>query len=120
MQGQHAVYAMDVTNTEQVNEVVGQIIAKFGRIDILINNAGYGIFESFAGAPLAHFEEMMNVNYMGVVRCTQAVLPHMLKAGSGHIVNIASMAGKIGSAKSQVIPQLSMQCLASRTACGRS
>ncbi|SDP12561.1 hypothetical protein SAMN04487897_13813 [Paenibacillus sp. yr247] len=100
LQGQHAVYAMDVTNTQQVNEVVEQIIAKFGRIDILINNAGYGIFESFAEAPLGHFEEMMNVNYMGLVRCTQAVLPHMLKVGSGHIVNIASMAGKIGSAKS--------------------
>lgn len=100
LQGQHAVYEMDVTNTEQVHDVVGQIIAKFGRIDILINNAGYGIFESFAEAPLAHFEEMMNVNYMGIVRCTQAVLPHMLKARSGHIVNVASMAGKIGSAKS--------------------
>ncbi|NOU89833.1 SDR family NAD(P)-dependent oxidoreductase [Paenibacillus sp. LMG 31460] len=100
LQGQHAVYEMDVTNTEQVHEVVGQIIAKFGRIDILINNAGYGIFESFAEAPLVHFEDMMNVNYMGLVRCTQAVLPHMLKAGSGHIVNVASMAGKIGSAKS--------------------
>ncbi|NOU70598.1 SDR family NAD(P)-dependent oxidoreductase [Paenibacillus sp. LMG 31458] len=100
LQGQHAVYEMDVTNTEQVHDVVGQIIAKFGRIDILINNAGYGIFESFAEAPLAHFEDMMNVNYMGLVRCTQAVLPHMLKAGSGHIVNVASMAGKIGSAKS--------------------
>lgn len=100
LQGQHAVYEMDVTNTEQVNDVVGQIIAKYGRIDILINNAGYGIFESFAEAPLAHFEEMMNVNYMGIVRCTQAVLPHMQKAGSGHIVNVASMAGKIGSAKS--------------------
>lgn len=100
LQGQHAVYEMDVTNTEQVHDVVGQIIAKYGRIDILINNAGYGIFESFAEAPLAHFEEMMNVNYMGIVRCTQAVLPHMQKAGSGHIVNVASMAGKIGSAKS--------------------
>lgn len=100
LQGRHAVYAMDVTNTEEVNEVVTRIIAEFGRIDILINNAGYGIFEAFAEAPLAHFEEMMNVNYLGLVRCTQAVLPHMLTAGSGHIVNIASMAGKIGSAKS--------------------
>ncbi|OPH60253.1 oxidoreductase [Paenibacillus ferrarius] len=100
LQGQNAVYAMDVTQTEQVNEVIEQVIARFGRIDILVNNAGYGIFESFAGAPFAHFEEMMNVNYLGIVRVTQAVLPPMLKAGSGHIVNIASMAGKIGSAKS--------------------
>ncbi|OCT14635.1 oxidoreductase [Paenibacillus pectinilyticus] len=100
LQGRHGVYAMDVTKTEEVHEVVQQIIAEFGRIDILINNAGFGIFESFVDAPLAHFEEMMDVNYLGLVRCTQAVLPHMLKAGSGHIVNIASMAGKIGSAKS--------------------
>lgn len=100
LQGRHAVYAMDVTNTEEVNGVVERIIAEFGRIDILINNAGYGIFESFVGAPLDHFEDMMNVNYLGLVRCTQAVLPHMLQTGSGHIVNIASMAGKIGSAKS--------------------
>ncbi|KRE96915.1 oxidoreductase [Paenibacillus sp. Soil766] len=98
--GQHAVYAMDVTNTDEVNQTVSRIIAEFGRIDILINNAGYGIFEAFTEAPLAHFEEMMDVNYLGLVRCTQAVLPHMLTAGRGHIVNIASMAGKIGSAKS--------------------
>lgn len=100
IQGRHAVYAMDVTNTEEVNEVVNRIMGEFGRIDILINNAGYGIFESFVGAPFEHFEDMMNVNYLGIVRCTQAVLPHMLAVGSGHIVNIASMAGKIGSAKS--------------------
>lgn len=98
--GRHAVYAMDVTKTVEVGEVVTRIIAEFGRIDILINNAGFGIFETFAEAPLTHFEEMMDVNYLGLVRCTQAVLPHMLAAGSGHIVNIASMAGKIGSAKS--------------------
>ncbi|GGA09017.1 oxidoreductase [Paenibacillus marchantiophytorum] len=100
LQGQHAVYEMDVTNSGQVNEVIEHIAVKFGRIDILINNAGYGIFESFEGAPFSHFEEMMNVNYLGIVRVTQAVLPHMVKAGSGHIVNIASMAGKVGSAKS--------------------
>nr|WP_311198754.1 SDR family oxidoreductase [Paenibacillus sp. YPD9-1] len=96
----HAVYAMDVKQTEQVHKVIEQIIERFGRIDILVNNAGYGIFESFVDAPLEHFEDMMNVNYLGIVRCTQAVLPHMMKAGAGHIVNIASMAGKVGSAKS--------------------
>jgi uncharacterized protein len=98
--GEHAVYPLDVTNTEQVGDVVQQIIERFGRIDILINNAGYGIFESFIDAPFEHFEDMMNVNYLGLVRSSKAVLPHMLLAGSGHIVNIASMAGKIGSAKS--------------------
>jgi hypothetical protein len=50
--------------------------------------------------PVENFEQMMDTNYMGVVRCTKAVIPHMLKQGSGHIVNIASLAGKIGTAKS--------------------
>lgn len=46
------------------------------------------------------FDDMMDVNYMGIVRCTKAVVPHMLERGSGQIVNVASMAGKIGTAKS--------------------
>lgn len=100
LQGPRGVFRLDVTSTEQVMQAMEQVIEKYGRIDILINNAGYGIFERFVDAPLEQFEDMMNVNYMGTVRCTKAVLPHMLKAGGGHIVNIASMAGKIGSAKS--------------------
>ncbi|MDF2962334.1 MAG: oxidoreductase [Paenibacillus sp.] len=96
----HAVYRLDVTQADQVTDTMKQVIERFGRIDILINNAGYGVFESFTEASLDEIENMMDVNYMGTVRCTKAVLPHMLKAGSGHIVNIASMAGKIGSAKS--------------------
>ncbi len=98
--GLHGTYVLDVTKTEQVQAVVEQVIQQYGRIDILINNAGYGVFEKFAEAPLEQFESMMDVNYMGTVRCTKAVLPYMLKQGSGHIVNVASMAGKVGSAKS--------------------
>jgi short-subunit dehydrogenase len=100
LSGRNAVFTLDVTDFEQVEQTVKRILEQFGRIDILINNAGYGIFETFVNAPLEQFEEMMDVNYMGVVRCSKAVLPHMLEAGSGHIVNIASMAGKIGTAKS--------------------
>ncbi|MFE5320364.1 SDR family NAD(P)-dependent oxidoreductase [Paenibacillus sp. NPDC056579] len=100
LQGPCGVYRLDVTSTEQVMQTMEQVIEQYGRIDMLINNAGYGIFERFVDAPLEQFEYMMNVNYLGTVRCTKAVLPYMLKAGGGHIVNIASMAGKIGSAKS--------------------
>lgn len=96
----HGVYLLDVTSGEQVTRTMERVIAEHGRIDILINNAGYGVFEAFIDADLSEIENMMNVNYMGIVRCTKAVLPHMLKQGGGHIVNIASMAGKIGSAKS--------------------
>ncbi|WP_188886924.1 SDR family NAD(P)-dependent oxidoreductase [Paenibacillus radicis (ex Gao et al. 2016)] len=98
--GPCSVFPMDVTDMDQVTETVEAIIAKHGKIDILLNNAGFGKFESFIDAPIGSFESMMDTNYMGIVRCTKAVLPYMLKQGDGHIVNIASMAGKIGSSKS--------------------
>jgi short-subunit dehydrogenase len=100
MQGKHEFYVTDVTSTEQVFRVVDKVIETYGHIDIIVNNAGYGVFEALADAKLETIEGMMNVNYLGTVRCTKAVLPYMLEAGSGHIVNIASLAGKIGTAKS--------------------
>lgn len=93
-------YVMDVTDMKQIEAVVSDVIRKYGRIDVLLNNAGYGQFEKFDEMPIESFESMMDTNYLGIVRCTKAVLPYMRKQGSGHIVNIASMAGKIGSAKS--------------------
>lgn len=98
--GEHNWLPLDVTSADDVGRVALEIVKQYGRIDILVNNAGYGVFETFVEASLATIEDMMDVNYMGTVRCTKAALPYMLKAGSGHIVNIASMAGKIGSAKS--------------------
>lgn len=100
IRGEHAVYEMDVTSEEQVREVVSQVQARYGRIDVLLNNAGYGEFVSFVDTSLDHFQQMMDVNYMGTVRCTHAVLPHMLQLGNGHIVNISSIAGKLATAKS--------------------
>jgi short-subunit dehydrogenase len=94
------IYMMDVTDTNSVMDTFSAIMQRYGRIDVLINNAGYAFFENFMDAPMDHFENMMNVNYMGIVRCTKAVLPGMLSANHGHIVNIASVAGKIGTAKS--------------------
>lgn len=100
IQGTHKIYTLDVRSNDQVIAVVHQIIEQFGRIDVLINNAGYGIFDTIDNMSIEQYEDMMDVNYLGTVRCTKAVLPHMQKEGKGHIVNIASMAGKIGSAKS--------------------
>jgi len=98
--GEHAVYGMDVRSDEQVERVVSQAIARYGKIDVLLNNAGYGEFVPFTEASIAHFQEMMDVNYMGTVRCTRAALPSMISSGQGHIVNVASMAGKMATAKS--------------------
>ncbi|WP_248927759.1 SDR family NAD(P)-dependent oxidoreductase [Paenibacillus hamazuiensis] len=100
IEGRCEWHVLDVTDAAEVDRVMREVVARHGRIDILINNAGYGVFDRFVDAPLEEFASMMDVNYMGTVRCTKAVLPHMLKAGRGHILNVASMAGKIGSAKS--------------------
>ncbi|WP_028562146.1 SDR family NAD(P)-dependent oxidoreductase [Paenibacillus pinihumi] len=98
--GEHKGYVMDVTSQEQVDAVMAQIMADNHGIDILINNAGFGRFEKIMDAPVEHYAEMMDTNYLGIVRCTKAVLPDFMRRGGGHIINIASMAGKIGSAKS--------------------
>src|SRR4051812_33143758 len=70
--GDCSIYQMDVTNFEQVKQTVEAVIAKYGKIDILLNNAGYGKFEHFEAMPVEDFEEMMDTNYMGIVRCTKA------------------------------------------------
>lgn len=98
--GEHAVYPVDVTSNKQVQATISAVLDKYENIDILINNAGFALFENFIEANLAEFEQMMDVNYMGMVRCTKAVLPSMLERGQGQIINIASVAGKIGVAKS--------------------
>jgi len=98
--GEHAVYEMDVRSEEQVRETIARVVDRYGKIDVLLNNAGYGEFVRFDEAPISHFREMMDVNYLGIVRCTHAALPYMLRAGQGHVVNVASMAGKMATAKS--------------------
>lgn len=100
IKGKNAYYSMDVTDNEQVKKTIDAVIAKYGKIDVLLNNAGYGQFEDFMSMPVESFEKMMDTNYLGIVRCTKAVIPHMAKQRSGHIVNIASLAGKLGTAKS--------------------
>ncbi|MWV46876.1 SDR family NAD(P)-dependent oxidoreductase [Paenibacillus sp. HJL G12] len=100
MAGKHEIKVVDVTRDDQVRQMMDEVIKTYGRIDILLNNAGYGKFENAVDMPAEAFQRMMEVNYMGTVRCTKAVLPHMLERRCGQIVNIASMAGKIGTAKS--------------------
>ncbi|TCZ75794.1 SDR family oxidoreductase [Paenibacillus albiflavus] len=94
------IYAFDVRDEASTQQALEQIEQKYETIDILINNAGFGVFETFVDTPVDRFMDMMDVNYMGIVRCTKQVLPGMLKRGQGHIVNIASIAGKMGTAKS--------------------
>ncbi|QJC51377.1 SDR family oxidoreductase [Paenibacillus albicereus] len=98
--GGSAVRVLDVTDDRSVEEAFRSVLEEFGRIDVLINNAGFGLFKRFDETPLEEFRSMMETNYMGIVRCTQAALPAMKKQGRGHIINVASIAGKLATPKS--------------------
>ena len=84
----------DVTVQEDVERLIHSTHQKFGRINILVNNAGIGVFKPAAEMQIEEFDAMWNVNVRGVFLATKAVLPYMLKAKSGNIVNISSLAGK--------------------------
>lgn len=88
--------ALDVTNDESMQAVVNNILAQEGRIDVLINNAGYGSFGSLEDVPLSEARYQFEVNVFGLARLTQLVLPSMRKQNSGKIINISSMGGKFG------------------------
>jgi short-subunit dehydrogenase len=92
-----AMIGCDVRDAEQVQGMVAKIAADFGKIDVLINNAGVGMRKPFIETDLKTIEEMIRVNYFGAVYCTQAVLPHMIARRAGHVVNISSGAGLIGT-----------------------
>ena len=87
-----AVHA-DVSDPEQVSAGIAQVVATFGRIDKLVNNAGIAVFKPVMQTSYAEFRAVLNTNLDGAFLCTQACVPEMLKAGGGAIVNIASISG---------------------------
>ena len=91
------VYTCDVSDPWQVKGMVERALSEFGRIDILINNAGFGLYQSLIDCPVDSIEAMVRTNFLGAVYCTKEVVPSMAKRRSGHIVNISSVAGKIGT-----------------------
>lgn len=93
-------FQLDVSDFEQVKSVFQKILHEAGHIDILLNNAGFGIFESFYEANFEDIEKMFEVNVLGLMACTKQVLPAMLERNAGHIINIASQAGKLATPKS--------------------
>jgi short-subunit dehydrogenase len=87
--------AMDVTDDTSMRDGVEKIIADNGRIDVLVNNAGYGSYGAVEDVPLQEAREQFEVNVFGAARLTQLVLPHMRAQRSGTIVNITSMGGRM-------------------------
>lgn len=84
---------LDVTDDDSVAALVNGVIAQFGRIDVLVNNAGMGLAGAIEENSLVQQQRLFDINVFGVIRMTQAVLPHMRVQGSGRIINISSIFG---------------------------
>lgn len=92
----------DVADEAQARDMISKTNAEFGRVDILINNAGVMLLGSIDGADTEDWRRMVNTNVLGLMYATHAALPTMKAQGEGHIVNISSVAGRIASAGSGV------------------
>ena len=90
------VLKLDVTTDESVKEAIQRITNEQGRIDVLVNNAGYALVGPFEELSIEEFKEQFETNVFGVIRVTQSVLPIMRRQKCGTIINISSIAGKIG------------------------
>ena len=88
------VVPCDVRDRGQVEELAEAAIATFGRIDVLVNNAGYGLYGRIEDTPDEAFRDLLETNVLGVHHAIRAVLPHMRRRASGHIVNVGSVVGK--------------------------
>jgi len=89
------ILPMDVDNDASVGKAVAGVLAESGRIDVLVNNAGIAVTGSVEELPLAEFRRVMETNYFGALRCIQAVVRGMRERRSGHIINVASIQGRI-------------------------
>ena len=89
-------FPCDVSKKEEVLRMGTQVLEKFGHIDLLINNAGFGEIGKLENQSIEQIEAVMRTNYFGTVYCTKVFLQSMFSRHSGHIVNVASLAASFG------------------------
>ncbi|MEO0948392.1 MAG: oxidoreductase [Cyanobacteria bacterium J06641_5] len=87
--------AVDVTNPQQVRAAVDEAIATFGRIDVLVNNAGYGMMGAIEEVTASEVRQQYETNVFGALDVIRAVLPHLRRQRSGHILNLSSVGGMV-------------------------
>ena len=94
--------AIDLRDDKAIKEMVDYLYQRFGRIDVFINNAGYGEFKSYDNYTSQEVRDMFDINTFATLTFSRLMAEKMVEQGNGHIVNIASMAGKIATANSSV------------------
>ena len=94
----------DVSKKNEVEQLSKVVLEKFDSVDILVNNAGFGVYNTVNNISIEEMEAQMLTNFFGIMYCTKIFLQKMLNQGSGHIVNVASVAGSIG------IPGMASYC----------
>lgn len=87
---------LDVTKSNEITSAVKQVVERFGRVDVLVNNAGIGYFGAIEESEEAEVRRMFDINFFGLANMTNEVLPIMRSQRSGHVVNIASIGGLVG------------------------
>lgn len=96
MKEQIETMKLDITDSENIADVVQTVIQRWGSIEVLVNNAGYAVMGVIEEVPMADWRAQLETNFFGMVAVTKAVLPHMRARGKGKIINISSGAGMIG------------------------
>lgn len=96
--GEAFAVSLDVTSAESIAKAVGSVKAKFGDVNVLVNNAGWDQLKPFLDTDEAFWDRVIDINYLGVLRTTQVVLPAMMTAKWGRVVNLGSDSARVGSA----------------------